>query len=633
MRIRKRARPKEPTKLAILDMETDPFDNVSRAEVFPFLAILHGEDFESIIIWCEDWQELIARVKDAIENLPGKYIIYAHNGGRFDYMFLISQLRGTVQFKGRGIMRATIGNHQLRDSYHIIPEKLSTANKKDDIDYALFVRGKREAVKAQIIKYCLSDCVYTFEIVKAFVEKFGTKMTIGQAAMTELKKVYTFERLGDRTDEYLRKYFMGGRTECIRTGVIDGAYSLFDVHSMYPDRMANIAHPIGSEFLINDRITSRTAFITLRCRNPKRALCARAENGDLTFSLLAGEFHTTIHEYNVALKYKLISDVQIIRTVEFHKWTDFSKFIVPIYDQRQEYKVLLHDAAAGKIFADEYKLAEWKRESLFLKLLANNSYGKFAQNPRRFREHYITQPGERPPVNWLYLGIERETEMVSGIRKPFDGDPPKPEFDEAFFQVARSRDLPEVENDQYWIWSHQTPEFRFNNVATAASITGAARAKLLEAMQHADDPLYCDTDSLICRGFDDTVYRHDYELGAWNKEADIETFIGNGKKTYAYRKVKPEGVFDIPYHEGQQAAIAGGNRLCPYPDTHENFKSWGKGYSSIVVKSKGMNNVTWNDMLEISGGGTVRKTMIAPTIQKTGKQEYLTRDLRKTTTA
>lgn len=579
---------KPPPGIAILDMETDPFDNVSRSEVFPFLAILYGEGFEPVILWCEEWRQLMRQVRLAIEALPGRYIIYAHNGGRFDYMYLLHEIRGSVSFKGRGIMRANIGPHQLRDSFHIIPESLKNANRKDDFDYTLNLKQNREAHRAAIIQYCLNDCQYTYEIVKAFIARFGTKMSVGQAAMAELKKHYVFEKLSERVDRFLRPYFFGGRTECIRSGVTVGRYYLYDVHSMYPDRMANCRHPIGRDFFVGNRITEKTAFITLRCIN-HGAFVARNDAGDLSTDIADGIFETTIHEYKMALRFGLIDKVKIIRTIDFDLWTDFSKHVIPIYDERMRLKQLKSSDP------------EVVREILFLKLLLNTGYGKFAQNPRNFKDYYLTAPMERPPVEWQFLGVEDEVRYASidNKRKRRD-DPDYREDPPDVDTIKNRREYPEIETDHYWIWSHRVPDIRFNHVGTAASITGAARAKLMEGLHYAIDPLYCDTDSIVCRGFRDGVYIHASELGAWNQEAEISTFIGHGKKLYGYRRVD----FD-PRKSG----------------------------SEYTVRAKGMNSVTWQDLLNLVGKPrdfVIPKTMKAPTLTKSQEQKYLTRNLART---
>lgn len=541
------------TKIAVLDMETDPFDPITQQNIYPFLAILYTGEFDPIIIWDENWRNLISRLLDAIVNLPGRYVVYAHNGGRFDYMFLVHELRGEVVFKGRGIMSAKIGRHELRDSFHILPEKLQAIGGKDEIDYQLMMKKERNKPinKTKIIKYCLSDCKYLYDSVKAFREKFGGPITIGQAALKELRRSYDIQNLDNETDLFLRSWFFGGRVECYRYGIVRGNFHLYDVNSMYPFVMASMSHPISSEIFIHDRIREgKTAFITLRCRN-NGALVARGFDGGLTTGVREGIFNTTIWEYEIALRHSLIDNVEIIRTVEFQQFQNFNEFVQPIYERRQLTKRLLD--ATLRVNKNSEDVKAMRFSILFDKLLLNNAYGKLAQNPRRFKDHYITACGELAPTSEWGL-------------------------------------IPEIECDDYWIWTRPCPEFRFNNVATAASITGAARAVLLDCLCHAKNPLYCDTDSIICSDIDDSIVCDAFTLGAWDCETDLTTFIGNGKKLYAYER----------------------------PD------------NSRVIKAKGLNGVTWDDMLNIAAGEKVSKVMMAPTLTKDGVQHYITRELRRT---
>lgn len=551
---------KQRRRLAVLDMETDPFDEETNQEIHPFLVILLCEDLEPIIIWDENYKTLCQRIVDVIERLPQQYIIYAHNGGRFDYMHLLHELRGRIAFKGRGIMSASIGNHELRDSYHIMPEALRTLNRKTDINYEWFTPKNRNSFRDAIISYCLDDCKDLLEVVKHFVEEFGTPLTAGQASMAELKKHHSFECLSKNTDNFMRQWFMGGRVECLEKGLINGDYQVSDVNSMYPYSMASYPHPVSANFALYDYVRPNTSFITLSCKN-RGALGTRGKDGGFTFREKEGIFKCTIWEYEVAKKHGLISQEKIIQTVEFEKTSDFAEFVRPIYDSRQRFKQMADEAEAD---GDTFKARRYRQMVTFKKFLLNNAYGKFAQNPRRYREYFITDPETLPEgEGWGEIeGIDRK--------------------------------VPDVECDTHWIWSKSPNRMRFNNVATAASITGAARSILLDALCTARDPLYCDTDSLICRELSPHIETDHLKLGAWDCEATLDQFIGNGKKLYAF---------------------------------HRTDKPPPKDY---VIKAKGMNGVTWQDMLEIAQGKSIVKKMMAPTIGKDGSQVYIARLLRQT---
>lgn len=559
----------------MIDSETDPFDNVSQDRVLPFLFIIHADEFEPIIIWNENFDALIDQTIEALEAIKEPYTFYAHNGGKFDFLFFIFKLRGSVSFKGRGIMEAKLGIHTLRDSFHIIPEKLA-AYQKDEFDYTKLRRGKRAQHRAEIIRYCQADCVYLLDIVKGFVGEFGLKLSIGQAAMTELKKHYTVEKFSEGWDAYIRTFFFGGRVECLAgRGEFVGPYKLYDVNSMYPDVMANCLHPIGGFFDYEIRAgmpNENTVFIDLNCMN-NGALLARDENGATTARIPRGNFLTTIHEYRMALKHGLISDVEINLCIDCAKQTSFADFVLPLYERRQATKKSLADMKArGMAHGAAY--LDTKKDDIFLKLLLNNAYGKFAQNPRNFKEHYLTDPDDMPPKEWM-KSIEK--------LKPHERD--------AYLQPA-------FESERYWIWIKPAPGWSFNNVGTAASITGAARAKLMDAICKAVDPIYCDTDSLICRdlpGVDIDKER----LGAWDIEDEFTRVIVNGKKLYSCEFKTPR---------------KGGNGQI------ETYK----------VRSKGTAGLTWDGMQTLLDGGEIAIANKGPTLTKFGTQNYITRKIKAT---
>lgn len=541
--------------IAILDFETDPFDNVSQELIFPFLAVLYSDNFEPIIIWEEDNAKFVAAVIAAIESLPEAYTIYAHNGGKFDYMFLMSKLKGRMMFKGRGIMTAEIGKHELRDSFHIIPDRLANF-KKDHIDYEDMRKDKRNAHRDEIVKYCINDCKYLLDIVKGFAQRFGLKLSIGQAAMAKIREDYKFERLSDTQDAFFRDFFFGGRVECLQGRIRrKEPYKLYDVNSMYPFVMAEYQHPIGNVYFQHPGpIGPDTIFIDITCNSRgafilKDGLETKAPHGRYRFK-------TTIWEYRVAKKHNLISSEEIHACIDMPLRTNFAKFVRPLYDERQVIKAKLNAMReAGLIGTTEYD--ELVKDDMFMKFLLNNGYGKFAQNPRRYKENYVTEVGGEPEDG-------ADAWCGSPLRMCED----------------------------YWIWQRPSPSDRFNNVATGASITGAARSVLLDAICNSVDPVYCDTDSLICRELTD-VKIHKTELGAWDLETEMSEIIVCGKKLYGYTKTS----------DGKQ-----------------------------VTKAKGSSQLGYDKIERLFNGETVDSISFGVTLTKAGDQYYMKRRINATVT-
>lgn len=579
-RDRKRANVKRC--IAILDMETDPFNAELKSDVKPFLAVLYSDEFETVVIWEEDYGKFIGDVVRAIERLPDRYTIYAHNGGKFDFLFLVSKLRGDVKFKGRSLMSAKIGNHELRDSAHIIPERLA-AFQKDKFDYSRNLKANRGHWKKEIIEYCIADCRYTLDIVKSFIESYGMKLTIGQASMAELRKHYNVKKINQGFDAQLRKFYFGGRVECLGgRGHFIGDYRLYDVNSMYPAVMAERAHPIGDFNAYDLRRgppTDQTVFIDLTCKN-NGALIGRDSNGFTSATIPSGRFMTTIWEYDVALKYGLIDDVQINASWDCRLRSNFANFINPLYEKRLATKDAMRDLKDQMLHTTPAFL-DLKKDDIFFKLLLNNSYGKFAMNPANYKEHYLTDPDKRPDEEWFKSILELEQEEQIAYLQPI------------------------FSNREFAIWQKPSPSFRYNNVGTAASITGAARAVLLEALQQADGAIYCDTDSIICRSLAG-VPLHKSALGAWDLEDEFSEVIIDGKKLYSVMHKKPRLLTPEQIADGLNPAYS--------------------------VKSKGTARLTWQEMLDMLGGANVIKFNRAPTLTKygTGSDNYMPRTIRAT---
>lgn len=574
-RLRAPRKAQQIRNIGVIDAETDPFDNVSQARVLPFLFIIYTDEREPVVIWDENFARLIQRLLEALESFDEPYTFYAHNGGKFDFMFLIHELRGKVSFKGRGIMEASIGIHKLRDSFHIIPEKLA-AYQKDNFDYSTLKRERRNNFRDKIIRYCMNDCRYLLDIVKGFVGEFGLKISIGQAAMAELKKHYTVAKFSAGWDEYIRTFFYGGRVECLQgRGEFVGAYKLYDVNSMYPFVMASALHPIGGFFdyeIRGGEPNENTVFIDLDCRN-NGALIARDENGATTARIGRGRFRTTIHEYRMALRHGLISDVEINFCIDCSQQSSFDKFVLPLYERRQQTKKALGELKAlGQDHGAAY--LDLKKDDIFLKLLLNNAYGKFAQNPRSFKEHYLTDAGDMPPKEWM-ASIDK---LPLGERDKFQ--------------------LPAFESERFWIWIKPAPGWSFNNVGTAASITGAARAVLLDAICKAVDPIYCDTDSLICRDLPGVDIDRE-RLGAWDIEDEFSRVIVNGKKLYS----------------------------CMFKTPRRGADGLSGEYK---VRSKGVAGLTWADMENLLAGAEISVPNKGPTLTKFGTQNYITRRIKAT---
>src|SRR3984885_1724286 len=181
---------RKSSKVGVIDFETDPFlyNRVPKPFCVEFYSDTITEQF-----WGDDCAD---RLADFLERLPDKYLIYAHNGGKFDFHFLHKYIDNpALIIKGR-ITECHLFQHRLRDSFSIIPVPLRDFDKADsgklEISYVKMEREAREFHKDEILNYLHRDCTVLHSRVSAFVDKYGPRMTIGGTAQRELKKEHAF---------------------------------------------------------------------------------------------------------------------------------------------------------------------------------------------------------------------------------------------------------------------------------------------------------------------------------------------------------------------------------------------------------------------------------------------------------
>jgi hypothetical protein len=461
------------TPILTMDFETDPFEFGVNPRPFA-CGIYDGQNFDSI------WSPKCAsRMLERLKSLPPS-TIYMHNGGKFDIFFILESLEAEMLIINGRVVSAHVGKHEVRDSFAIIPVALSQY-KKDDIDINKLHRDSRAANRVEILSYLRGDCVYLHELVSAFHEEFGDKMTIGSAAMQQLKKFHPYKTINSRIDKRFREdFFRGGRVQVFQSGILKKKFKILDENSMYPDAMKNFKHPNAVNFDVDNKITKDTAFIIAEGRN-YGAFAVRNAIGGLDFTRETGRFNCTIHEWSAALDTKMFEPIKVVKTFGCSDWISFDGFVDHFFAGRVKAK-----AEGNKIL------------DLFYKLILNSAYGKFAQNPDSFCDHCITRGGH-PGEGW-------EARYSHGDGKIIIWEKPKAQIGK--FQQG------------------------YYNVAIGASITGAGRSKLMQGIAAATDLIYCDTDSLICRDLPG-IKLSDTELGAWKLEGHGTSIAVAGKKMYA----------------------------------------------------------------------------------------------------
>ncbi len=458
-------------KLAVIDLETDPF--LYNRVPYPFAAgFFDGDTYHQT--WGDN---CVSEMMDYLREYPEPLRIYAHNGGKFDFWYMQEGIENPLMFiKNRLVKAKFLDKHEIRDSYSAIPIPLRDY-KKDETDYSTFEFDQRNKHKKSIGLYLQHDCEYLYQLLSDYIQEFGPALTMGGAAIKELKKIHPQRSCSPYHDEEFRPYYSGGRVQCFESGVLYGNFKFYDVNSMYPYVMASMEHPIGPEYATVRRLPdSGVYFADITCWS-NGALPLRDKKGSLRFPVGEHRFLCCSHELQMGLELGWIKNVQVHAVQKCLMTQSFPEFI--------------HKFSERKIACE---LAGDTSGRLFNKLIPNNSYGKFATDPTKFKD----------------------TEIFDSLQ---DMDAKGFTFAGMFGQRYLGEKPTKIKPYQY------------HDVAIAASITSASRAQLMMGLSRATRAVYCDTDSIVAEGLDMPL--HDTKLGAWKTEALCDEVAIAGKKMYA----------------------------------------------------------------------------------------------------
>ncbi len=468
-------------KIAVVDCETDPFLHGRTPK--PFLwGYYDGEKY----LQFKDTKKLVEFLTEQ------EIIVYAHNGGKFDWHFIAEYIPPDSEIliiSGR-LASFKIGKCTFRDSYNLLPIPLSDYD-KTKIDYTKFEVSKRNKNMPEIERYLRDDCIFLFNIVSVFILDYGVNITLASSAMKFWKRnFYTGDDFvsGKKFYETFKPFYYGGRVECFQKGLFKKPFKMYDINSAYPFAMTH-NHPWGSSYSVSDvlpKIGIERSFIKLDCIS-NGALPLRAKDKSLYFpnDNKIREYFITGWEYLAGLKTKNIRNVNIKEVYNFDGKIDFTRYVEHFFKLKAAYK------------------NKDKARYIITKFFLNSLYGKFGSNPNKYHNYNTLEP--------RYIA---SCEKIEG--KKFAGTLGK--------NALMSRPLDES-------------EMFFYNIATAASITGFVRAMLFKAICSSRDIMYCDTDCIVAA--ESNLSMGD-ALGQWNLEGNFKKGGIVGKKLYAFYSDKKE---------------------------------------------------------------------------------------------
>lgn len=464
---------------AVADCETDPFKQNRIPAPFAW-GYYDGCDYREFTS--------VSAFVEFVREQP--VILYAHNGGKFDWHFLLDYLdeySELMVIAGR-VAKFKIGECEFRDSYNILPVPLA-AYEKDEIDYSIFEPDQRTKPSNwhAIMDYLRSDCLNLYRFVAEFIGRYGMSLTLAGAAMKQWQHICDVKAPKTSSSFYndIKPYYYGGRVECFKSGIVDTAFKVIDINSAYPHAMKHL-HPYGDINSITDKLPNSTAYISRsmitlsgisRGALPypaKEGLCFPNDN-------VKRQYHVTGWEYLAAMETGALGPHIIEKVIQFNDSVRFDEYVDTFY-------AIKENSTKG---SPDY---------IFAKLFLNSLYGKFGANPEKYNEYIVVKP------HHIAHAENDGYEHVAFV---------------ADWSLC-ARPLDDVKQ-------------RYYNVATAASITGFVRANLWRAIKQCTGVIYCDTDSIVCQTTGNLPLDAK-ALGAWDVEAECNYGAIAGKKLYALRQ-------------------------------------------------------------------------------------------------
>jgi len=437
-------------------------------------------DGKQVLTHISDNEPNSAFIEWLLNNLNDGDVVYAHNGGKYDFLFLFQYIQQNklkirdikvihasvvmlrIEYKGKVI--------EFRDSFAILPVSLknltidyNVEHKKLQMDYNLGINDKR------FIEYFKNDLMGLYEVLEQSKELLNS-YTIASATMNNYLKNFYKKKVSNysfKVDELFRNGYYGGRVEIFKMRGENLHY--YDVNSLYPSVMYDFEYPLienNNIEYVNEFIPDALGYYYIRVKVPETEyiplLPYRDKEGKLLFP--QGTWQGWYYSPEVSKAIELGYDVKVIKGYVFKRTDYIFREFVDYY-----YNIKKNSSGAKKFIA---------------KLMLNSLYGKFGQH----RELDTFEVSEDSPYMYLpYLNLVR------------------------------------VKTLSYAKYIHSE---------IAGLITSYARLRLYSLFERAgkENIYYCDTDSVITSKELNTSDK----LGDIKNEDNIKSFIAINPKVYAY---------------------------------------------------------------------------------------------------
>jgi hypothetical protein len=379
-------------RFAVIDYEAKNWNEILGLGFFDGLRYIFFDNTEQFL--------------DFISSPDESWIIYAHNGGKYDFLFVLDglfplakkprALPTDVICIGSSLVSFQVYNCEFRDSLKILPGSMAKilphfGFKKMDMDY--------DDIENQDWKtYLENDCVTLYGTLIQYFEYLYKKfsifpsLTIASTAMAVYRK--SFDRIKEwkkseksATDLFARSCYQGGRCEIFKFR--GDSVACYDINSMYPYVMRKHPYPVGKPTILkkqNFDSAISSGFLGLIhadiiCPDIHIPLLPIRHAGKMLF--FRGEIsgYWTLYELRKALKigYKItkIHAMTIWKKSKyiFRDWVDYT------YRIRKE--------------------SRSEAEKYILKKLLNTLYGKFAQKIEQEEVLFIGGDSAENPADFI----------------------------------------------------------------------------------------------------------------------------------------------------------------------------------------------------------------------------------------
>lgn len=488
------------TKFLVFDTETWGLD--ARPEKLAF-GVIYGFNFIKILFTPEEFKNEFKK-----DFYKGKKI-FAHNA-EYDLSTIfgnvIEDVDNSAIFNGKFIA-ANYGKTMFCDSANLFPASVDkigvTLGMGKGTTPEKFINGENEkGIDIKDVEYCIRDCEIIYNaLLNLFQKVGGMRITIASTAMYYFRKRFLKKPLiyNDLNDLFFESYY-GGRTEAFKIGKTDSV--VYDINSLYPDRMLNITFPDIKNLKRYDNVSiqqfkyllsTKEGFAKVRIKHDSiyfGLLPVKTKiNGSTKLLFPVGTFETTVN-FN-ELRYAINTGYVSVLSV------DYCVCSSPIESPFKSYVETLYN---------ERKNESNELSKTILKLLLNSLYGKFGM-----REKYETTYYKKIPHS-----------KITKLKE-----------EQKFYELKL---FSHERNDCYLVTENLKTKKSFFSIPTLASyITSAARIKLLDGLLKNENNtvVYCDTDSIFLESTKNLSIPISNELGDWKLE-DKKVIEIRGLKNYTY---------------------------------------------------------------------------------------------------